>query len=236
MDCSLPGSSVHGISQARILKWIATFFSRGSSQPTDGTCISWITGRLFTTEPPRKLRPYIKCKRNKDEDVMSWALREPTASWLRGRGDIKQATLLQTLYHILPNLQSLCSISFSWYSLSSFLFQKPQLSRLEIEILLAILLSGQKICEQFSFPYNQPFCTPLSIEWEKSDFFTGSLILCFRTLWPGSQVWHLTWIIQYSLGLKYIILCLSYLERISSGSIPPDVLNICIYYKPPRQF
>lgn len=38
---------------------------------------------------------------------------------------------------------------------------------------------------QFSFPYNQPFCTPLSIEWEKSDFFTGSLILCFRTLWPA---------------------------------------------------
>ena len=29
MDCSLPGSSVHGISQARILEWIAISFSRG---------------------------------------------------------------------------------------------------------------------------------------------------------------------------------------------------------------
>ena len=33
MDCSLPGSSVHGISQAKILEWVAISFSRGSSQP-----------------------------------------------------------------------------------------------------------------------------------------------------------------------------------------------------------
>ena len=35
MDCSLPGSSIHGIFQARIMEWIAIFFSRGSSQPRD---------------------------------------------------------------------------------------------------------------------------------------------------------------------------------------------------------
>ena len=34
MDCSPPGSSVHGILQARILEWVDIFFSRGSSQPT----------------------------------------------------------------------------------------------------------------------------------------------------------------------------------------------------------
>ena len=33
MDCSLPGSSVHGIFQARILEWVAISISRGSSQP-----------------------------------------------------------------------------------------------------------------------------------------------------------------------------------------------------------
>ena len=33
MDCSLPGSSVHGILQARILEWVAISFSRGSSRP-----------------------------------------------------------------------------------------------------------------------------------------------------------------------------------------------------------
>ena len=38
-DCSLPGSSVHGISQARILEWVAISFSRGSSWPRDWTCL-----------------------------------------------------------------------------------------------------------------------------------------------------------------------------------------------------
>ena len=36
MDCSPPGSSVHGILQARILEWAATLFSRGTSQPDPG--------------------------------------------------------------------------------------------------------------------------------------------------------------------------------------------------------
>ena len=43
MDC-LPDSSVHGISQARILEWVAIFFSRGSSQPRDRTRVC-CTGR-----------------------------------------------------------------------------------------------------------------------------------------------------------------------------------------------
>ena len=42
MDCSLPGSSVHGILQARILERVAIFSSRGSSQPRDQTCISLV--------------------------------------------------------------------------------------------------------------------------------------------------------------------------------------------------
>ena len=42
MDCSPPGSSVHGISQAGILEWIAISFSRGFFRPRDRTCISCI--------------------------------------------------------------------------------------------------------------------------------------------------------------------------------------------------
>ena len=47
MDCSPPGSSVHGILQARILEWVAIPFSRGSSQPKDLTQVSCISGRYF---------------------------------------------------------------------------------------------------------------------------------------------------------------------------------------------
>ena len=43
MDCNLPGSSVHGILQARILEWVAISFSGGSSQSRDGTCIPYIS-------------------------------------------------------------------------------------------------------------------------------------------------------------------------------------------------
>ena len=41
MDCSPPDSSVHGISQARILEWVAISFSRRSSWPRDRTCVSF---------------------------------------------------------------------------------------------------------------------------------------------------------------------------------------------------
>ena len=57
MDCSQPGSSVHGIFQARILEWVAISFSRGSSQPRDWTQVSRIAGRCFT-DPPRKPSDY----------------------------------------------------------------------------------------------------------------------------------------------------------------------------------
>ena len=43
MDCSLPGSSVHGILQARVLEWVAISFSKGSYQPRDGTQVSHFT-------------------------------------------------------------------------------------------------------------------------------------------------------------------------------------------------
>ena len=52
MDCSPPGSSVHEISQARILERVAISFSRGSSQPRNRTHTSCLAGRFFTTEPP----------------------------------------------------------------------------------------------------------------------------------------------------------------------------------------
>ena len=53
MDYSLPGSSIHGISQAKILEWVAISFSRGSSQPRDQTCVSYIcTGRRVAGSLP----------------------------------------------------------------------------------------------------------------------------------------------------------------------------------------
>ena len=52
MDCSPSGSSIHGISQARILEWVAIFFSRGSSEPRDWACVSYVLYCWATREAP----------------------------------------------------------------------------------------------------------------------------------------------------------------------------------------
>ena len=54
MDCSPPGSSVHGSLQARIPEWVAMPSSRGSSPPRDQTHGSCTAGRFFTAEPMGK--------------------------------------------------------------------------------------------------------------------------------------------------------------------------------------
>ena len=48
MDCSLPGSSLHGIYQARILEWVAISFSKGFSWSRDQTLVSCTAGGFFT--------------------------------------------------------------------------------------------------------------------------------------------------------------------------------------------
>ena len=54
IDCSLPGSSVHWIFQARVLVWIAIFFSRGPFQQRDWTQVFLIAGRCFIVWATRK--------------------------------------------------------------------------------------------------------------------------------------------------------------------------------------
>ena len=58
MDYSLPGSSVHGIFQARVLEWAA--FSRGSSQPRDWTQVFHIAGRHFTVWATREISEWFQ--------------------------------------------------------------------------------------------------------------------------------------------------------------------------------
>ena len=55
MDCTPPGSSIHGIFQARILEWVAISFSRRSSQPRNWTRVSHIVSRHFTIWATRKV-------------------------------------------------------------------------------------------------------------------------------------------------------------------------------------
>ena len=87
-DCSLPGSSVHGIFQARVLEWVAIAFSRGSSPPRDWTWVSHIAGRRFTL----------------------WAIREAPMYWWEeynssaGGGDKFHLIEVHTKYSLPSNL------------------------------------------------------------------------------------------------------------------------------------
>ena len=62
MDCSPPGSSVHGILQARIPEWVAKPSSRGFSWPRDQTQVSLTAGRFWTTIVA-DLHSHQQCKR-----------------------------------------------------------------------------------------------------------------------------------------------------------------------------
>ena len=66
MDCSPPGSSVHGSLQVRILEWVAITFSRESSQPKDRNWVSCTAGRLFTVQATREAPHVYKELLNKN--------------------------------------------------------------------------------------------------------------------------------------------------------------------------
>jgi len=61
VNCSPPDSSVHGILQAKILKWVAIHFSRGFSQRRDQTQVSHVAGRIFTIWATREAPMVLYC-------------------------------------------------------------------------------------------------------------------------------------------------------------------------------
>ena len=74
MDCSLPGSSVHGILQASILKWVALSFSRGSFQTRNRTQVSYTAGRFFTNWAMREAL-------TRDQTCTPWSRRWSLNHW-----------------------------------------------------------------------------------------------------------------------------------------------------------
>ena len=68
VDCSLPGCSGYGVSQARIVEWVDISFSRGSSQPRDQPASPALVSAFFTTEPPEK-----PMKQASDEKNLAWS-------------------------------------------------------------------------------------------------------------------------------------------------------------------
>ena len=71
MDCSLPGSSAHGLFQARVLQWLAISFSRDLLNPEIETRSPELAGSFFSSAPPGKPLFCIMCVLTGDERVFS---------------------------------------------------------------------------------------------------------------------------------------------------------------------
>ena len=80
-DCSLPGSSVHGIFQALVLEWIAVSFSRGSSQPRARTRVSCIVDRRFTEITPERMKR--QSQRENNAQLWVWLVVEVKSNALK---------------------------------------------------------------------------------------------------------------------------------------------------------
>ena len=109
MDCSLPGSSVHGLLQVRILEWVAIPFSRGSSPPRARTQVAYTARRFFTTWTTRKALQ-TSCKRARAPSLLTGALAQVAASPPQPRAEELRPQ------HLLREGSYVCS-SHSWVCL-----------------------------------------------------------------------------------------------------------------------
>ena len=125
MDCSPQGSSVNGISQAKILEWVAISSSRGSSWPrhwTHVSCISCITGVFFTCWTIWGSRYSVQRSEDSIRAQQSWSHGKgttwqvqialgPQKSWDREQGRSNSAI---TIWEHFMSMFSSCLLTLSW--------------------------------------------------------------------------------------------------------------------------
>ena len=112
MDCRLPASSVHGISQARVLEWVAFSFSRGSSQPRDQTQVFRNAGTHFTIWATREAPGSYKSSNhgNRSSSLTS------SHSWSKSPEDYLQAFqwFLSTQFLVVNPFQGKIPCCLHW--------------------------------------------------------------------------------------------------------------------------
>ena len=134
MDRKPPGSSVHGILQARIPEWVASPFSRGLLNPGIKAGSPALAGRFFTTELPRKSNNPIYGRENSKEiPERCPSLFNQILLWKDFAGEIKITPFsvpnLHQIYHyVCYNIDALINVSFQfltvlcWYVGIKYIF------------------------------------------------------------------------------------------------------------------
>ena len=155
VDCSPPGSSIHGILQARILEWVAISFSRGSSHPRDRTQVSRIAGRRFNLWAAKLSKGSFRMGMAQSE--LSYCAVEHT--------DDETIVLWTFIYHLLtansdPRFLSeptRCDASWPW-SLGSCYIRGSPCFGIRAEVMLCTL-RARLLCEHHNLP--QRWCIAL---------------------------------------------------------------------------
>ena len=117
MDCSLPGSSVHGIFLAIVLEWIAISFSSGSSPPRAWTLVSRIVDDALPSEPPtiRQMCSFSILTRQCSklpaslQQYMNWELPDVQAGFIKGRGTRYQIANIHWIIEKAREFQKTCT-------------------------------------------------------------------------------------------------------------------------------
>ena len=133
MDCGPPGSSVHGILQARIPEWVPMPFSRGSSRPSDWARVSCIAGGFFRVWATREDHVPVKLNlknRQKSRSTPGWSFADPCYSHggFPGGSGIKNPPAMQEMQETwVPTLgwgepleeeMTTCSRILAWKNLT----------------------------------------------------------------------------------------------------------------------
>ena len=105
-DCSLPGSFIHGVFQARVLEWVATSLSRRSSWPRDWTRVSCSVGRHFTTREVTVQGPLKSCPWISRQRPSYAALCESASPWSQSLPPPLLTLLCWLLFPWLPQIVS----------------------------------------------------------------------------------------------------------------------------------
>ena len=130
VDCSLPGSSVHGIFQAIVLEWIAISHSKGSSQPRDRTRVSCIVDRRFTAwatrEIPHTSKVMLKILQARLQQYVNRELSDIQAGFRKGRGTRDQIANIRWIIKKSKTVPEKHLLLLYWLHQSLWLCGSPQ--------------------------------------------------------------------------------------------------------------
>ena len=185
MECSLPGSSVHGILQARILEWVAISFSRVSSQPRDQIQVSHIAGRRSTLDSLEKDKLgsfycFWDCTQvlHLDSSVdyvgwFNWLMAYESRQYVAPGRDNFIFTLLSALWNLNNNTK--CIISWNCWNIctvtvNEFLYDFPVVCVCHVRM--------------FVTPWTVDNQAPLSMEFSRQKYRSGC---CRESSQPRDQ-------------------------------------------------